>query len=384
MRILENPTELAPIGGVELSMLQVAGLLAERGHSISALYQKPGSDLEQWKQITDQMQQVPGFDCRQQSFLSDVVRLPPGVRAAKAMSPDVVYLNRAEQIVWGVLAAKFARTPLVVHLRTHLRFPGVRLAGRLASHFIAVSHFVRDEWIAAGVPADKITVVHNGIDPARYPAGDLTDRARARAQLGLPTDAYVVLYYGRVSPGKGVGTLLDAWRRLNLDPAAAQLVIMGGSPDSQGTAYEKELLADRPAGCRWLPMDPDVLPALHAADVVVLPAEWQEPFGRVVIEGLSSGRPVIGTQVGGIPEILTGEFDRFLVEPGNATSLAEKLGSLMNWRSADPGLAQRCTDHVLQNFSLSKTVDGVEAVLAASAGLPDPRRAEGKVKETQR
>jgi glycosyltransferase involved in cell wall biosynthesis len=384
MRILENPTELAPIGGVELSMLQVAGLLAERGHSINALYQKPGSDLEHWQQITDRLQQVPGFDCRQQSFLTDLVRLPAGVRAARTMSPDVVYLNRAEQIVWGVLAAKFARAPLVVHLRTHLRFPGVRMAGRLPAQFIAVSDFVRNEWVAAGVPADKVTVVHNGIELARYPAGDLADRARARALLGLPADSYVVLYYGRVSPGKGVGTLLDAWRTLDLDPAAAQLVIMGGSPDGQGTPYEQQLLADRPVGCRWLPMDPDVIPALHAADVVVLPAEWQEPFGRVVIEGLATGRPVIGTEVGGIPEILTGEFSRFLVEPGNSASLAAKLTSLANWRSADPGLGERCTDHVRQNFSLSKTVDGVEAVLAAAAGLPSPRRAEGKVKEAQR
>jgi len=289
MRILENPTELAPIGGVELSMLQVAQQLTERGHSIAALYQKPGSDLPKWQELATEIRQVPSFDCTRQSFVRDLIRLPPAVRAARAMQSDVVYLNRAEQMVWGLAAAAVSRAPLVVHLRTHLHFPGVRVAGRLASHFIAVSNFVRDHWIEAGLPAHKVTVVHNGIDPAAYPAGGLTERAQARAELGLPADSYVVLYYGRVSPGKGVGTLLDAWRRLGLDPNRASLVIVGGAAEDRADDYERDLRDGAPAGCHWLPMTSDVIPALHAADVVVLPAEWQEPFGRVVIEGLSSG-----------------------------------------------------------------------------------------------
>jgi glycosyltransferase involved in cell wall biosynthesis len=284
------------------------------------------------------------------------------------MAPDVVYLNRAEQMVFGLLAAGVSRAPLVVHLRTHLHFPGVRVAGRLANHYIAVSDFVRGHWIEAGVPADKITTVHNGIDPSVYPAGDLENRARARQELGLPADAYVVLYYGRVSHGKGVGTLLDAWSRLGLSPDRARLVVVGGSSDDKVDAYEREIRDRQPAGCHWLPMTSNVMPALHAADVVVLPAEWQEPFGRVVIEGLASGRPVIGTRVGGIPEILTGEFADLLVDPHDAIGLAAKIGQLENWRTADPQFGTRCAAHVADNFSLAKTVDGVENVLQSAVG----------------
>lgn len=369
MRILENPTELAPIGGVEFSMLQVAEQLTQRGHEVAALYATGGPHLPLWERIATELRQVPGFDCRQKSFVSDLVRLPPAVLAARALSPDVVYLNRAEQMVWGLLASRLSRSPLVVHLRTHLQFPGVKVAGRMASHFIAVSDFVRDHWIAAGVPADKITTVHNGIDPAAYPAGGLDDRASARAALGLPADAYTVLYYGRISPGKGVGTLLEAWRRLDLDPAAARLVIVGGSPSGDADDYERGLREQQPAGVEWLPLTADVVPALHAADTVVLPAEWQEPFGRVVIEGMSSGRPVVATRMGGIPEILTGEFADLLVDPEDADGLAARLGALQDWRSTDPDLARRCTAHVADNFSLARTVDGVESILLRACGL---------------
>jgi glycosyltransferase involved in cell wall biosynthesis len=368
MRILENPTELAPIGGLEHSMLQVAQELTVRGHEISALYQKPGSHFEQWQALATGFRQVPSFECRQSDFVSDLVRLPPAVRAARSMSADVVYLNRAEQMVFGLLASRASRAPLVVHLRTHLLFPGVRMAARLTNHFIAVSDFVRDHWIEAGVPSDKITTVHNGIGPKAYPAGDLDDRARARQELGLPADAYVVLYYGRVSHGKGVGTLLDAWSRLGLSPDRARLVVVGGSPDDRADDYERGIRARQPAGCHWLPMTANVMPALHAADVVVLPAEWQEPFGRVVIEGLASGRPVIGTRAGGIPEILTGEFSELLIDPHDPIGLAAKMGQLENWRSTDPGFATRCTAHVADHFSLNKTVDGVENVLLSAVG----------------
>lgn len=373
MRILENPTELAPIGGVELSMLQVAQQLVARGHAVSALYVTPGSNLPAWRALADDLRQVRSFDCTQAHFLGDLTRLPAAVRAARALSPEVVYLNRAEQMVFGLLASRFSRAPLVVHLRTHLHFPGVTVAGRMAAHFIAVSDFVRDHWIAAGVPADKITTVHNGIDPAAYPAGGLGERAVARAALGLPADVYTVLYYGRVSDGKGVGTLLEAWRRLGLGPDQARLVIVGGSPPHRADAFERDLRDRQPDGCHWLPMTADVMPALHAADTVVLPAEWQEPFGRVVIEGMSSGRPVIGTRVGGIPEILTGEFAGMLADPADPDDLADRIRALRDWRTTDPGLGRRCTAHVEDHFSLARTVDGVERVLLAATGrIPVP------------
>ena len=368
MRILENPTHLAPIGGVELSSLQVAEELAARGHEMQVLYQTAGVDLRKWEALASAIRQVPSFACTKETFFTDVRRLAPAVRAARTMNPDLIYLNRAEQIVWGALAAKVSRVPLVVHLRTHLPFPGVKVVGRAADKYIAVSRFVADHWIDAGIPADRMNVVHNGIDPSVYPFGGLPERTRARAELGLPQEGFVVLYYGRVASGKGVSTLLEAWRILGLAPDKARLLLVGGSPDAQASEYERDLRRHAPAGTEWRPMTANVMPALHAADLVVLPAEWQEPFGRVVIEGMSSGRPVVSTYAGGIPEILTGEFSSMLVPPKDAPALAAKLDGLQHWRTDNPRLGERCARHVVDHFSLRKTVDAIEGVLREAAG----------------
>jgi glycosyltransferase involved in cell wall biosynthesis len=107
----------------------------------------------------------------------------------------------------------------------------------------------------------------------------------------------------------------------------------------------------------------DVVPLYHAADVVALPSVFPEPFGRVLVEGMACGRPAVGSAVGGIPEILTGEHTEGVVPPGDPAALAAALGRLRGWQDRDPGLAARCRAHVERSFTLERAVEGVEAVL---------------------
>ncbi len=170
--------------------------------------------------------------------------------------------------------------------------------------------------------------------------------------------------------------LLDAWRKLGLGDDEGTLLVVG-SPSAHledGAQYFERLQATAPPGCVWLSAQRDVVGPLHAADVVVVPSLWAEPFGRVIIETMATGRPGARLRVGGIPEILTGEFERFLVEPGDAGVIASALGSLVGWQKREPSLAASCHAHVLENFSLDRVVDGVERSLTAAAG---DRRGKG-------
>ena len=107
---------------------------------------------------------------------------------------------------------------------------------------------------------------------------------------------------------------------------------------------------------------------LHAADVVVVPSLWDEPCARVIIETLATGRPAFVSRTGGAPSCSTGQFERFLVDPGDAGMLASALAGLVDWRDREPALAALCRDHVRDHFSLDHLVEGVERSLSAAAG----------------
>jgi len=382
MRVLVNSDTLSPLGGVELSTLQVSEQLAGRGHDCHLLYGKDGGLGPQWRSFVGSSRQVRGFTVEVRRPWRSVHHLPAAVRAAVAVRPDVIYLNRAEQLLWGAVASARTAAPLVCHLRHHpFSKPAVRAFRRAADHYIAVSEAIRDEWVRAGIPAQTVTVVPNGIDVDRYRSTGAAGRALARSQLGLAPDAVVVLHYGRLTAEKGIHTLLRAWRQFAVPSGSGILVLAGDIDDSVRTT----LRAATTPGVVVLARRDDVTPLLQASDLVVVPSLWAEPFGRVIIEAMSAGVPVVASRVGGIPEILTGRFADHLVEPGDADALAAKITELSRWRTNQPDLGEAGRAHVRHHFALSRTVDQVEDVLqAAVAGrLPRPKASRWRPAHTR-
>ena len=121
---------------------------------------------------------------------------------------------------------------------------------------------------------------------------------------------------------------------------------------------------------RWRPFRhrSDVPLVMSAADMLVLPVAEPEPFGRVLIEAMACEVPAIGVDLGGVREVLTGEFTRFLCPPGEVDALTAALEALVSWREADPTLGRRCRIHVQRHFELGRVVAEVEGVLAEAAG----------------
>jgi glycosyltransferase involved in cell wall biosynthesis len=233
------------------------------------------------------------------------------------------------------------------------------------SRFTANSGFTRDAWLNAGIDPAKVDLVYLGIDPAEYPQGGATERYAARERLGIRQDDFVATFVGRLDASKGVPVLLDAWHRLGLTSSEAQLLLVG-TPVLQGDpqAYLDELTASAPPGSvRFLGARRDVVTPLHAADVAVVPSVVHESFGRTVIEALATGRPVVASRAGAMPEILAGPFDRFLFERGDAAALATLLSGLVGWQAREPELADRCAGRVHTAFTLTAMVDGIETAI---------------------
>jgi glycosyltransferase involved in cell wall biosynthesis len=369
VRILVNSATLSPNTGISVQTLQVAEDLAQRGHQLDLVYVEDGPFRGRYDSFCRSMSQVPALDLELRGAPRQIPRLVPAIRAGATTRPDVIYLNRFKPLPWALATSALARAPVVCHLHglVGIGTPVVnRNLSRFTHRFICVSNFVRDRFVAAGGDPARTDVVHNGIDLDDYPPGGEAERAAARAELGLSQDSFIALFYGRLSPEKGVDVLIDAVAGLRGEGRTVEVVLMG--PYLEDT-YGRDLLGSAPGlPIHHLPMRTDVVTPLHAADVVVVPSVCEDAFPRTVLEGLSTGRPVIGSSIGGIPEALTGEFTRFLVPPGDVGALTAKLGEVLDWRRGEPELGEACTRHVAGNFSKSGMVDGVEQRLVEAAG----------------
>ncbi|MBK9032332.1 MAG: glycosyltransferase [Myxococcales bacterium] len=230
----------------------------------------------------------------------------------------------------GVVAARLLGVPAVVKLHgsdinVNAKLPGPRrqLAWALprAARVVAVSQALADEVAALGVARDRIALVRNGVDAELFHP---RDRAAARQALGLPRDARIAVYVGNLKAAKGVLDLLAAFAQV--DDPAARLVIVGGGDEraavAAAAAADPRIVA---AGPRPLPEIPTYM---AACDVLTL-ASWAEGTPNVVLEALASGRRVVATAVGGVPDLiddpLLGELVPARRPPALAAALARAL-----------------------------------------------------------
>jgi glycosyltransferase involved in cell wall biosynthesis len=369
MRLVTNVHSTSPMGGVELNVYQVSRELARRGHQVNLIYRDPGSLVPEYRKFCESVTKVPDVDywypTGRRGRPKQMAMVMPAAAVAIRHRPDLIYGNRIMSTGWAIPAGKVTRAPVVCHEHGHSDHLSPRRIDMLSRHvgrFVMVSNFVADLWLESGFDPDKVEVVYNGVDPEEYPFGGDEERSAARHALHIQGDPLVVTYFGRLDREKGVHVLLKAWRHVDFGPEEATLLVVGSST-AEGVAadYQAELQALATDTVRFLPGRSDVITPLHASDVVVVPSVWQEPFGRTVIEALSTGRPVLASRVGGIPEILTGPLERFLFDREDAEGLANQLLGVAHWREKEPDLARLCRSRVLEQFTLTDAVDGIES-----------------------
>jgi glycosyltransferase involved in cell wall biosynthesis len=177
---------------------------------------------------------------------------------------------------------------------------------RRIDSYIALSSFAKDKFVQAGLPADKISVKPNFVEPD---PGERTHPGN------------YALYVGRLLSEKGVLTLLEAWERLQFIP----LVIAGDGPLRQHLEAEVEK-----RGLRCIHFAGDlrrdqVYDAMKKAAFLVVPSIWHEPFGLVIAEAFACGTPVLGAFAGAIQDMLEDQVTGLHFAPGDPDALAQKV-----------------------------------------------------------
>ena len=238
----------------------------------------------------------------------------------------------------AVAAAALAREfdcPLVVNVlgsdinelaqRPALR-PQIVAALLQAHRVIAVSGALRERVLELGLPPEQVIVQHNGVDRGKF---ILQGKTAMRKSLGLPTDRQIILYVGNFVPEKGVDTLVEAMHHLKEAGRKDIMLALVGSgslePILQARVAQHNLQEQvRFCGRRLHTEIPDWM---AACDVFCLPSR-REGCPNVILESLSSGRPVVASHVGGVPELLD-ETTGYLVPAGDAPSFAANLNAAL-------------------------------------------------------
>jgi glycosyltransferase involved in cell wall biosynthesis len=261
-------------------------------------------------------------------------------------------LVHANSIRAGVVLglARLAPTPTVVHVRDCLP-PGpvsaatLRLIAATATTVVANSHYTAASVLAVA-PRARVEVVHNPVDLERWDPRRI-DRALARAELGRAGERQLLLgVVAQLSPWKGQDTAIEALRLLCEEGVDAHLLLIGSAKfvaratrfDNQAyvaglrTRIEQAGLVERVS---WLGEREDVPELVRALDALLLPSS-EEPFGRALIEAMALGVPVLATEVGGPPEIVTDGQEGYLLPPREPAAWARAVRMIAE--SPDRGL----------------------------------------------
>jgi glycosyltransferase involved in cell wall biosynthesis len=192
---------------------------------------------------------------------------------------------------------------------------------RRADAVVAMSRAMAEQLTAGGVPVDRVHVIHNAIDPAEYSV--FSNGSSWRRRWGISPDEMVIGVIGRLSPEKGQQIFLEAFQGVIEQGPNRRAVIVGDGP-------EKERLVQL---VRRLGLDNQVLFTGHdchieelypALDLLVIPS-LSEGLPNVLLEGLLYGKPVVATEVGGIPEILKPAGSGWLVPPDDVSALENAM-----------------------------------------------------------
>ena len=291
-------------------------------------------------------------------------------RAIRRTGADVVHVNTLYNLQ-GAFAARLAGKRLVWHVRElgadsmSVRVM-LRLVALLAARGVAISTAVAGSMQACGT---RLRLIANGIDLSEYE--QLPDAQHVRAGLGLAPACPLVTTVGRIEPWKGQHVLIEAAPAILARNPDARILVVGG-PAVNKPEYEREIKAR----CRDLGVEEaviftgirkDVPGILAASNVLVLPSVTPEPFGRTVIEAMAAQCPVVATAAGGpLDTVVDGETG-WLVEPGDAPALAEKVCQLLERPEEARRMGQRGRQRAIARFSLDRLLRDMAALFEETA-----------------
>ena len=341
----------------------VAGTLARGEDSMAFVAERLGVEIVSVPEMEREVAPLP--DARSAGRLAALIR---------ELRPHVLHTHTAKAGAIARAAAMLAgnaRPPIVVHTfhghvlkgyfgpaRTALFRHVERTLARASDVLVAVSPEVRDDLVELGVaPREKFAVLRLGI-PLAERLGDPTAALDYRALYGIPRDAFVVGWVGRMTGVKDTSSVVEIFRAVRALGVDAVLCMVGDGPDRERLEQQAHDLGVV-RRTYFVGYQSDVAGYYRLFDVFVLPSV-NEGTPVSAIEALASGTPVVANRVGGVPDVVREGVDGFLVEPGDVEGAARRVAEL----ACDDALRERLgasgRERVLGRYSVERLVDDVD------------------------
>ncbi|TVT62896.1 glycosyltransferase family 4 protein [Amycolatopsis rhizosphaerae] len=401
MRVLMLSWEYPPVvvGGLSRHVHALARHLARDGHEVVVLCRHVAGTDAHTHPTTDRM--VDGVriirvaeDPMHVTFEQDLVAwtlamghamVRAGLTLLRTWQPEVIHAHDWLVAHPAIALADATGVPLVatIHATEAGRHSGWLshplnqqvhsaewwLANR-ADELITCSQAMRTE--VAGlfeVPAEDITVIHNGIEERgwRVPPAEIAEARQAYAPEGEP----LLLYFGRLEWEKGVQDLLAALPQIRRDHPGTRVVVAGRGRHLEPLVEQARKLRIRRAVrfAGHLP-DRELRAALAAADAVVLPSRY-EPFGIVALEAAASEAPLIASTAGGLGEVVIDGITGLAFDPGDVVALRTAVDSVLRDRKSAKRRARTARARLSVDFNWAHIAEAtVEVYRRARAGEP--------------
>lgn len=281
---------------------------------------------------------------RRISPLNDIKAFISIFRFLRRSKPDIVHTHTSKAGILGRLAAWMARVPIIIHTPHGHVFYGhfgrslsriflqmERLLGKITHHHIALTPEECNDYLSLRVAQPNNTsVIHSGVDLQRFSKG-AKQRTEKRKELGFSPHSLVVGYVGWLIPIKGVTYLVNAMAKI-VEQHPKSLLVLVGKGDDKGEEeiklkeqVERAGLADK---VRFLGWRPDVDEIMGCFDIFVLPS-LNEGMGRVLVEAMAAGLPIVASRVGGIPDLVKHGENGLLVPPADTSALEKAISALL-------------------------------------------------------
>lgn len=392
MRVLFVNERLGRFGGVEQNVADTALALRARGHQCRLAYtMATGRGEDEYARCFDECLQLPS-----DAVSADAPAGPELAEAVASFAPDVIYLHKLPRV--AAFAPYLGRTRVVRMVHDHdlccpRGYKYFAISGRVCSHkadwrcwldgaflardrssrtgvrFVGIGHKLREMRANRGLDALLVgsrfmrdELLQNGFRPERVHILPPTVPSRPGPPPTAVPDAPHVLFVGQLLRGKGVDLLLDALAQLQR-PFSATIVGAGNAEAKLKERCRSLGLNDRVRFIGWID-NSGLAPFYAEAKVVVVPSRWPEPFGMVGLEAMRHGRPVVGFDVGGIPDWLRDGETGYAVPEQDTAAFAQAVDRLLGDTALANRFGRNARQYAQDQFSYEDYLNRIEAILS--------------------